>query len=334
MNIIKSTDPQKSIRRSILFRIVRLFALLASLGTLSSFFAQLHWIPDILSNFRIQYIFLIFVYLTWVACLRKFGQAIALAILLIPNLWSTLPYLVHPFTKASSLEPVDSKSFRLVSLNVLRTNEAFQATLNLIIEEDADFVFLMEVQEAWGKYLEGVQNKYPYQKVLAVPDYTGVAFLSKVPWTNLDVVMLGEVLNPSLDVQFASDNNSLESLRIIATHPLPPFGDILTKSRDRQLNVLAKRLKGVEASLLIGDLNLSPWSPRFAKVLEAGDLTDASLGFGWSPTLTPLPTLLGGVKVDHVLRGNKIDVKDVRFVPIPTSDHRMLVFDLSVWRDR
>jgi endonuclease/exonuclease/phosphatase family metal-dependent hydrolase len=195
----------------------------------------------------------------------------------------------------------------------------------------------MEVQNAWANHLSGVKDRYPYQKVLADPAYTGVAFLSKIPWESMNVVMLGEVTNPSIDVKIPClgplSRKSSRNIRIIGTHPLPPFGNMLTRSRDGQLKTLSERFVAHEPNLLVGDLNISPWSPRFSTILRAGNLIDASLGYGIETTLAPLPTWLGGVKVDHILVDHSIRVLKYQATRSAHSDHKMVSVDFAVEPD-
>ncbi len=188
-----------------------------------------------------------------------------------------------PPSNASEYRPNgDTRTYRLLVLNVLRTNEQHSKTFDEILRQDADFVFLSEVHEEWIEHFEQAKAKYPHQKKLAVPDYTGVAFLSKLPWTQLEVITLGAVRNPSL-MSRSRIRRIWRGDSLIEHIPLPPFGGRLTDSRDQQLLRLAERLKRQPRSLLFGDFNLSPWSPRFGKLLRQSNLTDASLGYGLAP---------------------------------------------------
>jgi endonuclease/exonuclease/phosphatase (EEP) superfamily protein YafD len=121
-----------------------------------------------------------------------------------------------------------------------------------------------------------------------------------------------------------------QPFQLIATHPLPPISPGLTASRDSQLLTLAERCRSNPPSLLVGDFNLAPWSPRFEPILKAGQLTDASLGYGLTPTLTPLPTLLGGLKVDHVLVSQDLTVRDYSVRPCRHSDHTIVIVDFRI----
>jgi len=101
----------------------------------------------------------------------------------------------------------------------------------------------------------------------------------------------------------------------------------LQSKPDRQLKTLAERFVADRPNLLIGDFNLSPWSPRFSEILKAGNLIDKALGFGIGTTLAPLPTWLGGVKVDYVVADPSIRILDYRLTKSAHSDLKLVVVD-------
>jgi endonuclease/exonuclease/phosphatase (EEP) superfamily protein YafD len=324
-----SEQAPRSPNRNVLVRVGRSLRNMVIVGSVASCFANMHWIADFLSHLRIQYAIILLPCVVHSFIRRKWTMASIVCGFFIYNVLPTVPYFLRPTSQANA-HSSKATQYRVLSFNVLRTNERLESTLEEIVAEDADFVFLMEVQNEWRIYLEGINDRYPYQKVLSDPAYTGVAFLSKYPWEKLDVIMLGEVSNPSIDVRLPSLDSTSEKLRLIATHPLPPLGEMLTRSRDQQLTTLGKRFLPDEPNLMIGDLNLSPWSSRFATILSSAGLMDASLGYGISPTLCPLPTWFGGVKVDHVLISESIKVRRFRVQPSRYSDHAMVVVDFAV----
>ena len=201
-----------------------------------------------------------------------------------------------------------------------------------VLVENADFVYLMEVSPNWDRRLKDLVDRYPYQKRICRSDYTGVAFLSKHEWDQVEVVDTGDA-NPPLEITFSRLDRHGD-FRLIATHPLPPFGGPLTDSRDRQLVKLAERCHSSLPSLMVGDFNLTPWSPRFRRILQVGKLRDAALGFGVAPTLTPLPTLLGGMKVDHVLTHDDVAISDLRSEPSRYSDHCLVIVDFFYFAEK
>ena len=317
---------------SLVVRLVNLFGAIGLLGTLLGFAASYHWMADVAVQLRVQYLIMLVPAVVMWALQRRRVLAGVAALAVAVNAWPVVPYFIAPDSRAiaASESPRPGQpGLRLMVFNVLRTNENIDTTLEEVVREEADFLFLMEISPVWEPRLRELRDRYPHQQLLCRHDYTGVAFLSKYPWSELEVLDMGDA-NLPLDIRFPPVGGQPARFRLIATHPLPPFGPFLTGLRDRQLIALAKRVRGDQATLLVGDFNLSPWSPRFQKVLAAGRLRDASLGYGISPTLTPLPTLMGGVKVDHVLVNSGVTVRSYRLHASADSDHRRLIVEFDV----
>lgn len=219
---------------------------------------------------------------------------------------------------AQESTPSNATAFKLVFFNVLRTNEDIEATLTEAVDFEPDFLFLMETGPDWTDLLRQRAREFPYQKLICRKDYTGVAFLSKHPWESLEIVDSPDG-NPPLDIVFAIEGSRF---RLLLTHPLPPISSELGKARDTQLANLAGTVSDDIATVFAGDFNQTPWSSRFQSILNAGQLTDLSKGYSIAPTLTPLPTWLGGVKVDHALGNRRISVTDFTLGTTQHSDHR------------
>lgn len=316
----------------ILVRLSNLFGTLAIAGSVIGLAANHYWIADLAVQFRVQYLIMLLpAIVIWVGK-RRSKLSIIGGLALAVNLWPIIPYIVpHGYSTAATTELTDpdKTSLRILVVNVLRTNESLKATLDEILNENADFVFLMEVAPAWKLPLEGLLDRYPHQELICRDDYTGVAFLSRYVWDDLEIVDTNDA-NPPLDIVFPQLAGQPGAFRLIATHPLPPFGPSMTDARDRQLNALARRCQLNQATLLVGDFNLTPWSPRFGQMIDVGRLQDASLGYGISPTLTPLPTLMGGLKVDHVLINSGIVIRNYQLKPCAHSDHRLVIVDFAI----
>jgi len=328
----ESDDAKTNRRSGVIVRLINLFGLVAIAGTVLSLAASQHWIADVVVQFRVQYLMLLVPSVTLWVGKRFFKRAIVGGLALAANLWFVVPYYSpqdSTMTTTPAVPNSNQAALRLLVLNVLRTNEEIQATLEEVVDENADFLFLMEVSHDWNSHLQGLKDRYPHQQLICRDDYTGVAFLSKYPWRDVEIIDTGDA-NPPLDFIFSSVGDQTAGFRLIATHPLPPFGAELTDSRDRQLNTLAKRCQSSLPTLMVGDFNLTPWSPRFRQVLDVGQLRDASQGYGISPTLTPLPTLMGGLKVDHVLANCRVTIRDFQLNSCLHSDHQRVIVDFHI----
>ena len=111
------------------------------------------------------------------------------------------------------------------------------------------------------------------------------------------------------------------------------------EARNEQLFNIAARFDENTCNVMVGDFNLTPWSPNFQKVVAAGNLTDASKKpsgptpgltlSGLTPTWYGFPTWIGGLKIDHALVSNEVSVEDLEIGPDVDSDHRALILDFS-----
>lgn len=313
-----------------MLRFLNLFAWLAMGASAAACFADYNWILDMLTHLPMQYLLVLITALAfaigekrWLFSTSLFVSIAWNAYVVSPQFFPNKQDTVH---RSESANFESSKRYRVVILNVLRTNQKIEQTWQEVLTTNADFIYLMESHPQWSPLYRRSLNQYPHQQDIPHHAYTGVAFLSKHPWSSIEVIPSGIITNPSIDAQF----QSLSNLRIIATHPVPPFGAELTKAREDQLISLADRLPQETSNLLIGDFNVSPWSPSFDRVLRHGGLRDVSRGYGPSPTLGPLPTWFGGLKFDHVLANAHIVTVDFQIVSVTGSDHRMLIYDFIV----
>ena len=63
-------------------------------------------------------------------------------------------------------------------------------------------------------------------------------------------------------------------------------------------------------SLLLGDLNITPWSPYFRDLLKLGNLRNSQDGFGIQPSW------FGLLPIDHLLHSEEIAILDRRIGPL------------------
>jgi endonuclease/exonuclease/phosphatase (EEP) superfamily protein YafD len=76
-------------------------------------------------------------------------------------------------------------------------------------------------------------------------------------------------------------------------------------------------------------LNLTPWSPWWDALLEAGQLIDSRKGFGVHATW-PANVWALMIPIDHVLVSQEVRVRRRRLGPALGSDHRPVVVDFEL----
>jgi endonuclease/exonuclease/phosphatase (EEP) superfamily protein YafD len=95
-------------------------------------------------------------------------------------------------------------------------------------------------------------------------------------------------------------------------------------SRDRALNAAAQwsRARGPRR-IVMGDLNVTPWSPSFGRIIRDGDLANSLDGFGIQPSW-PESNALIRIPIDHALIGPGLATTDRGTGPAFGSQHRSL----------
>jgi endonuclease/exonuclease/phosphatase (EEP) superfamily protein YafD len=229
----------------------------------------------------------------------------------------------HPPTApACSGDPL-----RVVTANAWFANTAHAPLVEWLSRSDADIIALQEVTPQWAMALEPLAQRYPYRKMVLREDPYGIALLSRWPLNDVQAVDFANDGLPSLvaDVEVRG-----RPLQVIALHTLWPVTPQLQMARDRALQqAAALALTRPASTVLLGDLNLTPYAPAFGRLVSESGLRDAFAGAAWRPTwqagFWPL-----ALPIDHVLvpQASCIIAQDIG--PDVGSDHRPLQVTLRL----
>ena len=141
-------------------------------------------------------------------------------------------------------------------------------------------------------------------------------------------------LNTEIESIDATISAHDKEYRIFATHPVPPMGSRGYRSRNDHLKQLAMLVRETEPDIsekriiVVGDLNLTPWSPHFAAFEQASGLRRASDGFSITPTWYRYPLFPFGLVLDHALISSGLSCVDHVIGPDIGSDHRSVTVTL------
>lgn len=303
--------------------LIVLAGLIVSLSTVLGFVGRFAWFFDLFSHFRMQY----FISLSLVAFIfllgRKFRLAIVFTGFALLNATVIVPLY---FPKRSPLNPSDSIC-RAMLINVNTGNRNFGSVTRAIKEYDPDFVVLEEVDFRWIEALSPVRTTYPFTAMDPRPDNFGIALFSKMPLKNSRIVYIGRAQVPSIIAEIDLGNSTFT---IVATHTLPPRGIRSSYLRDEHLAALPPYLKSASSPvLLLGDLNVTPWSYHFRRLINNTGLLDSSEGRGVQPTWpTHRPLFL--IPIDHCLHSPEICIVDKQIGPKVGSDHYPVIVDFTL----
>lgn len=293
-------------------------------ATLAGFAGRLSWVFDLFAQFQFQYLLSISVVIILLLALKRFKTSAIFGVCFVINLAHILPYY---WPLRSATEP-GTGSLRAIALNVNTANEHYELVSNLILEHKPDIFVLTEVSAAWTKAMESLRSTYVHQKCLPREDNFGIAFYSKLPFTKCNVVELGDAGVPSIVAEFDFQGRTLT---VLGTHPLPPIDNAYSRSRNTQIEAVGAYLASVAGpKVLLGDLNITPWSPYFGALLSTARLADSSRGRGLEMTWPTNHIWVARIPIDFCLVSEEITVSDTKIGANVGSDHFPLIVDFSL----
>lgn len=318
----------QAVRRGILaVGVVLTLTLLAA--TLCAAGAGEFWLFDLAVHFRLQY-----------AAMGLFGfimllvaraPAWALLALLVAG-WNAMyaaPALVthHPAPPRTAGEAAtgDPVRLRVASINVLYTNNEYSRVAEFVQREKPDAVAMLEMTAKWRRALAGLDKIYPHRYQTTGVGGRGMTFWTRLPMKDVSVLPIGVRQEPAIQATLEVQGREV---RIFAVHLTWPLAPASAARRNQQIELLAERARGVTLPLVvIGDMNITPFSPRFQKLLAEGHLRSAADGFGWQATW---PSFFppAGIQIDHALVNSRVAVEHFNHGTATGSDHLPIVADL------
>lgn len=301
-------------------------ALLVLLSVASAAAAASHWF-DLATHFRVHYTLAALAGLLLLAVARFWRWALVAGLVFAVQGTAVWPYLAPaltaPLTATATATTVPD--LRVLHANVLTSNDQFSALVELIARTEPNIVVLQETDNRWMNALASLGTVFPHRLGIERADNFGLLVLSRWPDTALQEVTLVPGGTPAIAAQIPTRQGTVH---LLTMHPVPPLGAGWSAARNRHL-AAAGELLGAwpDRKLLIGDLNITPWSPHFQSLLDAGGLADSRrwrmLGITW-PSFAPLL----GLPIDHALGGDGLALQRLERHWLEGSDHAAL---FSVW---
>lgn len=313
-------DPNSKLHQGIVNRSVLLLAVSGGatmLGTLGTF----HWFLELLSHFVVWHAMVTSLAIVQFSIIRRWRWAAVACVLFclqasIPLRW----YLPPPARPEIS-------NCRVLLANVLSTNTNKQAFLDLVAATSPDVICVQETDDAWAAALKSLEKEYPLNSIVPRSDNFGIAF-----YTRLSGRMSGVLFQTEHDVPGLAATVEIAGrhVSILDVHTVPPLGSLMARRRnDHYQSIRAWFEAQSTPAMLLGDLNLTMFSPEYGRFVEGLGLRNARNGFGplgtW-PTWIPFARL----PLDQCLVRGDIDVVRCAVGPEIGSDHLPLVVDLFI----
>lgn len=306
--------------------VIELGALIAGICTVAAFFSRASWMLELTSHFRVQYLAYMLPAALVMAAWKHRRAAVVCAATGLLNL-APVAGLLLPANAAVATAAPDTPVLRALLLNVQSANTNHNAVISLIRESNADFVILEEVDPAWDAATSALDAAYPHRLSVPRRDNFGIKLMSRRPVVSSDVLYLDGAQVPTL---VATYDIAGQAFTLAGTHPLPPVGARYAAFRNEHLSALAQYMASVPGPrLLLGDLNVTPWSPHFRDLLANSGLRNSSQGRGlfttWPSFFWPLR-----ISLDHCLHSDDIEIVEKRIGEQVGSDHLPVYVEFRV----
>ena len=302
-------------RRLVAFATASL-AVVSALGLLGRF----GWLLDLFAHFRMQLGAALLVCAAVSLVLRQPRVTLLASTFSLLNFIIVAPQLVYQPTA----EARGRDTMRLVHVNINFYNRELGPALEFFRETDPDVLVIVEANERLMAVLEPLKEHLPYVFV-ETRRRLGVALMSRYPMAAESVYFISR--NPSVVALIETHHGPL---RVIGTHARTPASARRAHRRDAQLDAIASFVRAEsEPTVLLGDLNTTPWGHAFRALVAESELRDTSRGVGfqwsWPASFWPM-----AIPIDHALVSEDVGVIGRRMGPSIGSDHLPLVLDIAL----
>ncbi|MDA7946119.1 MAG: endonuclease/exonuclease/phosphatase family protein [Hyphomicrobiaceae bacterium] len=301
-------------------RVLAGFIFFIAIGALLLSALGRYWAPfDILTHFS-GHLFGI----AAVAALAMFIPRFALGILIVgvlavPLAHAGMSNLVY--SKEAERENSTALRIKLVSLNIWSGHSDLERIGRFLENQEADIVVLVEYSAKTRALLPRLKPVYPYQ--YHCEKGCRIALLSKKK-----AIRTGAQprTHSKPRLVWATYAYGTERITVVGTHLRKPIDSPARKARE--IDWLANWLRGIPGPIVLaGDLNSTPWSYNFRKLVSEARLHRASGIYPTWPASFILPPQLA---IDHVLASDGVTINRLRIGERVSSDHLPVLAELSL----
>lgn len=303
------------------FSRARVLVVISCVASALGALGRLHWALELLSHYIVWQAMLTGLGLVMLVAVRRWQWVLVALVVLAAQTYQPLSWY-WPVHKTSG-----AANCRVLLANVLTTNTNKQAFLALVDSLDPDIICVQETDSAWEEALKVLNVRYPINSIVPRSDNFGIAFYTRLPGMLSGVLFQQEHDVPALA---ATVKVAGTEVSILDVHALPPLGSLMASHRNRHLEAIRGWIEGQSASVvLLGDLNLTMYSPEYRHFMAGSGLRNAREGFGplgtW-PVWVPFARL----PLDQCLIKGEAGVVSCSSGPDIGSDHLPLIVDLYI----
>lgn len=301
-------------------RIAKTLLSLLIVALACSYFGYKQWFLDLFSHFMFQYAVLALLLAVFFRVKKQQNTSyIALACFVYAGVMLT-NVVDHraPMVRI----PNEAERVRVFEFNTAGKTEILKNWLPVHVAE-YDIVVLLEAGLGFRDLLEQLKPTFPYQIAHLEDSPFGIAVLSRWEVTDSKEFQTEGGSFPQYEVRLKRPLG--DEFLLYALHAPPPFAPALASAHEAVLGELAEKLNQKKVpAMVVGDLNTTPTSNRFAELLKKTGLRD-TVGISpwantWPAWLVNYVTFLG-IRIDQCLVSNTFSIVERERLTDLGSDH-------------
>lgn len=255
------------------------------------------------------------------------------SVLILGIILAVQGYWIYPYTWFARKEVASSAkdathSIRILSANVLMSNDHYSALIELVEQHQPDLLITLESDANWQQQLSCLEELYPYRVYCPKDNRYGMHLYSKYKIKQYQVCELVEDDIPSIHILFENTQGITMQGHFIHPAPPSPTEEDTSRPRDTELIILAKALKNVTRPIIVaGDLNDVAWSRTTRLFMQISGLLDPRKGRGFYNTFHAKYFFMRW-PLDHLFHSQGFTVKRIKRLAKYGSDHFALLSEL------
>lgn len=289
----------KNFQHHLAKRIIAL-TMLVLIATALSAMATAHWFAELFSHFTPYYaVFALFCVLG-LALLRSWRWTVV-AIALV--LWNGTPLVRALLPKDAPATIATTRQFTVFHFNVGLHPESPQRIMSYLARHarEIDVAVLLETGNQFDVVLDEIKGLFPHQIQHLENSPFGIALLSKHVIDSGTVALQPSHLYPHIEATIKLPGRG-KPLALYAVHAPPPISGDMAEARNAKLMLIANKAAAQEKAtpVVVGDFNLTPWSPYFLRFIAKSGLRDTRTPHRFDhtwPVIFDNATL--GIAIDH-----------------------------------
>jgi endonuclease/exonuclease/phosphatase (EEP) superfamily protein YafD len=265
-----TTKPRQKIAKRFVALVVALL-----IANVLVVFSTYHWFFELFSNFTPHYTVISILLALALFILRAAKWAVLSCAL---ALWNGYPIAQLLLAQHSPRVSNSTKQFTVFHFNVGLDHAHPQRIVSYLLSnaDKIDVVVLLEATSRFERALSELKDVYPHQIKYLQDSPFGIALVSKIPLGFSAISREPVQFYPHIEATIRLPGRS-KPLALFAVHAPPPISNELAHDRNSKLAHVAGKAAAQSAMtpVVVGDFNMTPWSPYFRRFIADSGLRDA-----------------------------------------------------------